>query len=109
MLIDMLNVREIVQKRLPNCFQLCACFAAVVSILHNDDPRLTAAALVCPVQIQPVNIERNRHSAEKFRREIPTRPNVEKSADEYILAAHQKEHTGNGNTVVRCLKQHGTG
>ena len=60
------------------------------------------------IEIQPVNIERDRHSAEKFRREIPTRPNVEKSSDEYILAAHQKEHTGNGNTVVGFLKQHGT-
>src|SRR6266545_2511947 len=105
----MLNVREIVQEGLPDFLQLCACLAAVVSILHDDDPRFTTAALMCLVQIQPVNIEGDRHSAKKFRREISTRPNVEKSADEYILAAHQKEHTGNGNTVVRFLKQHGTG
>jgi hypothetical protein len=68
--IDVLHVREIVQERLPDSFELCAALATIVTVLDDHNFGMLTAALVRGAEIQPVNIEGDRHSAKEIRRKI---------------------------------------
>src|SRR5262249_49633985 len=104
MLIDMLDVREIVQEWLPDSFKLRAAPATIVAVLNDHYFGMLTASLVRGCQIQPVNIERDRYSAKEIRRNVLPCLRIEEPPHKNILAAHYKEHTWDRHAGIGLFK-----